>query len=173
MIAAARTRYEKRLPRSIRRRMPRFACADFFSHTKTIPGVHAGTYNFLTVHHTHKRHIVLCAFFYFYRKRRLCENTRYKWYHVFSRRVLGLRLKHRIHTALSSQLYEDCTSVCNPQLEFVFNKLAYLQCSRRPCRNNSCKSGFLRAPALKRHLEDGRGFRGRKKLLVAKVSSFP
>ena len=31
MIAAARTRCEKRLPRSIRRRMPRFACAEFFS----------------------------------------------------------------------------------------------------------------------------------------------
>ena len=32
--------------------------------------------------------------------------------------------------------------------------------------------GFLgRSP--KRYLEDGRGFRGRKKLLVAKVSSFP
>jgi len=33
--------------------------------------------------------------------------------------------------------------------------------------------GFLRAVALKRHLEDRRGFRGRKKLLVARVSSFP
>ena len=63
MIAAARTRYEKRLPRSIRRRMPRFACAEFFlqrnlkelyvpvqffhrllrsvqkAHTKTVPGI--------------------------------------------------------------------------------------------------------------------------------------
>ena len=49
----------------------------------------------------------------------------------------------------------------------------YLRFFRRPCRKNSCKAGFLRAVALKRYLENGRGFRGRKKLLVAKVSSFP
>ena len=37
----------------------------------------------------------------------------------------------------------------------------------------SCIFGILKGSALKRCLEDGRGFRGRKELLVAKVSSFP
>ena len=62
----------------------------------------------------------------------------------------------------------------------IFNS-SFEQCSKHrlptafptSCRNNSCKSGFLRALALKRYLEDGLGFREGKKLLVAKVSSLP
>ena len=53
--------------------------------------------SFQTSHTTRTgQNTVFVRFLFLPQKEVVCENTRYKWYRVFSRRVLGLRLKRRI-----------------------------------------------------------------------------